>query len=168
MITVRSAVRPIVATLGLAVLTGCYNYIPVERPSPGTTVRVHVPLRSAVQASNAPTETLSVEGVVVSDGDSLIVATKNRREFGAFREVVEVDTLRVARSGISFIEQQVFSKRKTYGMAALATAGAAGLVAALVNAAGGQRGDGPPGNTGPGAQIRVRPIFQGILGLIGR
>ena len=49
-----------------------------------------------------------------------------------------------------------------------ATAGAAGLVAALVNAAGGQRGDGPPGNTGPGAQIRVRPIFQGILGLIGR
>ena len=168
MTTVRRAFGYVIATLGVAFLSGCYNYVPVERPAPGTTVRVHVPTRSAVRAGNLPSETLKVDGVVVSDGDSLIVATKNRREFGAFREVMEVDTLRVARSGISLIEQQVFSKSKTYGMTVLVAAGAAGLVAALVKAAGGQRGEGGPGGQGPGAQLRVRPIFQGILGLIGR
>lgn len=168
MTTVRSVLRPVAAALGVAFLSGCYSYVPVERPAPGTTVRVHVPVRSAVQASNAPAETIDVEGVVVSDGDSLVIATKNRREFGAFREVIEVDTLRVARSGISLLEQQVFSKSKTYGMTALVTVGTAGVVWALVQAAGGRGGEGAPGNGGTGAQIRVKPIFQGIFGLLGR
>jgi hypothetical protein len=168
MTTVRRALRRVVATLGVAFLSGCYSYIPVERPAPGSAVRVRVPLRSAVQSPNAPTETLAVDGVVVSDGDTLVIETKTRREFGAFREITELDTLRVARSGISSLEQQIFSKPKTYGMAALATIGAAGLVVALVNAATGRGGEGGPGTGGPGAQLRVKPIFEGVFRLIGR
>ena len=168
MTTVSRALRRVVATLGVAFLSGCYSYIPVERPAPGSAVRVRVPLRSAVQSPNAPTGTLAVDGVVVSDGDTLVIETKTRREFGAFREVTELDTLRVARSGISTLEQQVFSKPKTYGMAVLVTVGAAGLVVALTKAATGQKGDGGPGGGGPGAQIRVKPFVVGIFNLISR
>jgi hypothetical protein len=168
MTTVRQHLRRVVGLMGAAFLSGCYSYVPIQQPTPGMTVRVHVPVRSAMQDPNAPEPTLNVLGTVVSTGDSLVLATKNRREIGNFRTVMELDTLRVARSGISLMEEQVFSKPKTYGLTVLVTLGAAGLVAALVKAAGGRGGEGPPGNGGTGAQIRVRPIFQGIFGLIGR
>lgn len=166
--TLRRALRSLVATVGVAFLSGCYSYFPVETPAPGTTVRIRVPVSSAVQAPNAPVETIDLTGVVLTGGDSLIMETKNRREFGAFREVMEVDTLRVARSALSSVEQQVFSKPKTVGLTVLVAAGAAGIVAALVKAAGGQDGEPPPDGGGPPAQIRVKPVLMGLWGLIGR
>ena len=159
----------VLAVLGVGSFSGCYSYVPVEHASPGSIVRVHVPVRSAAQNPNARVETVQIEGVLLTDQDSIVVETKNQREFGAFRTVMEVDTLRVERSGISAMELQVFSKPKTYGMVALVGVGAAGIVGALVKAAGGTGGDsgaGPGGTTG--TQIRVIPIFQGLVRLIGR
>ena len=166
--TLRRALRSVVATSGVAFLVGCYSYVPVERPSPGTTVRIHVPVSSAVQGPNAPAETIDLTGLVLASGDSLVMETKNRREFGAFREVMEVDTLRVARSALSSLEEQVFSKPKTVGLTVLVGAAAAGIVAAIAKAAGGQDGSGAPPGGGPPAQIRVKPVFLGLWGLIAR
>ena len=162
--------RSALAALGAALLSGCYSYVPVERPSPGTTVRVHVPVTSAAvgNRSRAP-ETVSLEGLVLSSADSLILETKSRREVGAFREMLEVDTLRVATAGLVGVEERRFSKPKTYAFTAVVTAGTAGLVVAALKAAGVFGGDGPPGNGSvvQGA-LPLGPVISSLSRLFGR
>jgi hypothetical protein len=150
--------------------SGCYSYAPVERPSPGTTVRIHVPVtRTALGTRMSASETLSFEGLVLSATDSLILETKSRREIGSFQEVFELDTLRIATGALAGLEERRFSKPKTYAFTALVTAGAAGLVVAAVNAAGGFGGeDGDPGNGTVVQGIRLDPVVSSLFRLLGR
>ena len=67
------------ARLALAVLLGgvtaaCHTYVPVERPAPGTTVRVTVPVSSALDNGNAAPRTAGIDCDVVSIGDTLGLA----------------------------------------------------------------------------------------------
>ena len=168
MIALRPFVRPLALWLLVVFAAGCYSYVPVERPSPGTVVRIQVPLSSAVSDPNRPPETFDLEGTVLSSSDSLVLATETRRELGTFRVLTESDTLRVARSGLVSVEQQVFSKPKTIGLSLLIAAGVAGVLLAALEAAGGQQGEGPGGG-GPQTAIRVPPFVLGsLLGAVFR
>lgn len=168
MIRFGRLIRQLTGVIGSAFLAGCYSYFPVNQPSPGSTVRIHVPVTSALQNPNARPENVEVEGLLLSSGDSLVLEAKTRRQVGAVREVLEIDTFRVARTAVSGVEERVLSKPKSVAMGVLVTAGAAVLTVGLIKAAGGMKGDGGPGNGGPGAQIRVKPVFDGLFHLIGR
>jgi hypothetical protein len=159
-----------VVALGAALTSGCYSYLPVEQPSPGTTVRIHVPVtRAALGTRSREPETVDFEGLVLSASDSLVLETKSRREIGAFREIFELDTLRVATEALVGIEERRFSKPKTYAFTALVTAGAAGLVVAALNAAGAFEDDGPPGNgSTTQSALRLDPIVSSLFRLLGR
>lgn len=147
----------LVALLALGA-TGCHSYVPVERPSPGTTVRVAVPVTSVAANPNRPPEVLSVEGTVLAaPSDSVIMAIRNRRELGQFRVVVEVDTVRLALGGLLALEEQTLSIPRTVAFTAAVTAGAAGVALALYRAGGGQRGDGGPGGGQVPASVRLPP-----------
>ncbi len=165
--------RPLAADAFLAASVawfsaGCYSYAPVQRPTPGSTVRIHVPVRSAVAGRQAREESVAFEGLVLSFGDSLYLQTTSRREYGAFREVFEFDTLRVAPGVLMGMEERYLSKPKTYGFAALVAVGTTALVVAAVNAAGGSGGGNDGNGGGPQTAIIVRPIVSSLLRAIGR
>lgn len=164
------SLRGFSAVVGAAVLSGCYSYVPVEHPSPGSTVRIQVPLRSAVSRPNQPDEIVSLEGVVVTAADSIVLEVQNRREFGAFREIRTVDTLRVAQADLTAIDTRIFSRGKTLGLTA-AIVGVTGILAATAfGLGGGSGGDDGPGNgngTTTGSLV-VNPIFSALLRAVGR
>lgn len=155
MTRLRTSLRLVALVCVGALLSGCYSYVPVERPSPGTTVRIRVPLRSGVEGSSASQGTLDLEGRVLAAGDSIVMETTTRRELGTFRVLTALDTVRVARAGLLGLEERVFSRPKTLGLTALVTAGAAGLVLGALDAAGGQKGDGRPGDPGTQGSLTV-------------
>jgi hypothetical protein len=170
MTRLRSVLRPVAVLCLGAFLAGCYSYVPVERPSPGTTARVVVPLRAGVEGSTVNDRTIAIEGHVLSSGDTLVMETTTRRELGTFQVLTGVDTVKMARSGVFAVEERVFSKPKTVGLTALVTAGAAGMVMAAFKAAGGQRGGGRPGDGSVPTAIRVPPILlrDALAALLGR
>ena len=158
------AFAPALALLALLGTGGCYSYTPVQTPAPGTVVRVHVPLTSAVSNPNRPPETVDVEGTVISAGDTLVLATETRRELGTFRVLTDSDTLRMAVTGLAGMEERSFSSAKTYGLSALVVAGAAGLILAAIDAGGGSRGDSGPGGPNTSGAIKLPPlIFKHLL-----
>lgn len=151
----------------LAVGSACYSYEPVETPAPGTPVRIQVPVNSPVVRPNQAPETMFFEGTLVSLGDTLLLATRSRREVGAFREILEFDTLRVAQSRVSLLEERLLSKPKTYAFTAVVTGGVVALGIAALNTLTGQKGGEPQPDDPRGALI-LNPIFSGLLKLIGR
>jgi hypothetical protein len=154
------------AVVGAALMSGCYSYVPVERPSPGSIVRIQVPVHSAVGNRNQEPETMSMEGTVLTAGDSLVLQVESRRELGAYRELKQVDTVRVAPKDLAGVDLRVFSKPKTF----LLTAGIIGVTVALAAVAldlgGGSGGGGPP-DGGTTSAIMVKPILSGLLRALG-
>lgn len=163
--TLRRLVRPFAVTALAAFAGACYSYVPVERPAPGTTVRIRVPVTSAVQNPNRPPESFDVEGVVLTAGDSLVMVSETRRELSTFRVVSDVDTVRVARANLLSVEEQVFSKPRTFALTALVTGAAVGVVLLALDAAGG--GEGPDGGGDPVTQGAVRIPFVLLKSLVG-
>lgn len=154
----------------LLLASACYTYRPVEHPAPGTPVRVGVPLASPLTRPNQAPETVTFEGRLLSLADTVMVETRSRREMGAFREIFELDTLRVATSNITLMEERLLSKPRTYAFTAVVTAGAALLGIAAMNTLTGESGDpNPPGDGGnPQGQFSLNPIVSGLLKLVGR
>ena len=166
--TSRPAVRFTAACLCVALLSACYTYVPIESPAPQTPVRVTVPIVNVARDQNRTPETYRIEGVVVSSGDSLVLATQRRTETGAFREVVRVDTVRVETRSLLAIDEKVYSQPRSIGLGVLLAAGTAGLVAGLLSVTTGVGGDGPGNGGEPTAnQLRIDPIFAAVLKLIG-
>lgn len=162
--------RPLLASgLAAALLLGsaCYAYHPVDAPAPGTVVRVGVPVASPISRPNQAPETVRFEGRLLSLDDTIAVETRSRREMGAFREIFELDTLRVARGNITLMEERLLSKSRTYAFTAVVTAGAALLGIAAMNTLTGQEG-GQGNGDDPGAQLSLNPIVSGLLKLVGR
>ena len=154
----------VVALVAAFVLSGCYTYVPVQSPTPGTEVRVRIPVQSPVEGSSVVSDMLSVEGEVVSAGDTLVLATESTQSFGNFREVRTLDTLRVSRTRLASLEEKTFSRGKTIGFSALVLAGTAALVLAVAGTVGGSDGGGDGGGGGVGASITP----AGLGGLLGR
>ena len=170
MVLRMAGIRSVLAVLLLAGAGGCYSYAPVESPAPGTEIRIQVPVQSAVVRPNQAPESMSFEGTLVALSDTLSLEVTSRREVGAFREIVEQDTLRVAHANILLLEERTFSKPKTYAFTAVLTAGAVALGVAAMNTLTGQAGDSDrPGDGGnPNSQqVVLSGIFSKLFRLIG-
>ena len=111
----------------LLVMVGCHSYIPSDSPAPGSVARVRIPTGSAAEGPNAVAETASLEGVVVSAGDTIVLAMRIRREWGNDGGTLRTDTVRLSRDRLSSIEV----KEVATGKSLLLTAAIAGAAMAL-------------------------------------
>lgn len=157
--------RAFAAVLLGSVLSACYSYRPVDSAPPGSTVRVHIPVSSSVNIPGRQTETVTLEGSLLSLGDSVEVATETRRAMGAYREIVQLDTLRLGASQVARIEVKEFSTGRTVGLSLVIAALVGGAAAIAFGVGGGSAGDGPPGGGGPEPAVVITPSL--ITGLIG-
>ena len=154
--------------LALGGLAGCYNYVPVTSPTPGTTVRVHVPVHSAIPGQADIPSSVSVEGRLLRAGDTLEVETESTREAGTFRQLMLLDTLRIARSDAQEVDLKQFSNGRTAVFTAAILGAAVGVGLAVANIKSGSQGSGPGTGKPTGAVIFRLPIFRsGILGFPG-
>lgn len=163
----RAAARRILPVLSILWLGGCYTYRPIDTAAPGTTVRVQVPVTSAVASPNAAPRSESVEGHVVSNDDEIVLSVRTRRMIGAVREVMVEDTLRLRPEQISSLEVREFSSGRSIVLGVVIAGGVAAVAAAGLGLGGGDEGD--PGGPGPVAAVVVseRRLFSAILRLLG-
>lgn len=156
------------AALVLAVgasLAGCYTYHPVESAPIGSSVRVHIPVSSSVDIPGRRAETVTLEGSLLELGDSVAVATETRRQLGAYRDIVQLDTLRLGASQITRIEVKEFSSGRSIGLGLVIGGLVAGAAAIAFGVGGGSAGDGPPDGGGPQGAVVITPSL--LTGLIG-
>ncbi len=113
--------------MGATVLSGCFSYLPVESPTPGAIARLRVPVNSAVAAPGAPPETATVEGVVLEAGDTIVIEVQTRREIGAYREFIQENTYRIARSDLVSVEMRELSRNRSVGLGAVIFVGVGAL-----------------------------------------
>ena len=147
--------------------SGCYAYTRVEHAPVGSLARVRVPIQPAVIAPGRPPETVAIEGLILSSGDTLSLETSTRRFIGAFRELTGRDTLRVARGAVASIEVREFSAVRSVALGAVLAAGTAALALAARGTEGGQAGEGP-GEGGSESFLTTVPIPLGaVLRLFG-
>lgn len=146
-------------------LGGCYTYQVVDTPPLGSTVRVRVPVTSALDDRNTAPPSVAVEGAVLQVGDTLVLARRTRREFGAFREVILLDTLRLVPAQTSSIELKEFSSGKSVMLGIVIAAGVTGLALAGFKGGG---GDGEtPGVDPPNPSIVVNgSVLSAVWGFI--
>ena len=146
--------RWLVALLGVVLtVPGCYSYRLVEDAPVGAVARLRVPIQSAIVDPNSPPGTVAVEGKVISVGDTIEFEASTRHTLGLFQDVVQYDTLRVARDGVTSIEVREFSATKSVLLGAGILAGTAALAAAAAGVGGGDAGDAP--STDPPQNSRV-------------
>jgi hypothetical protein len=157
------------ASILLALFLGaCQTYTPTTNPVPGSTVRVRVPVTSAVADPNAAPQTIAVEGTVVESGDTLVLATTTRHEYGAYREIVQFDTVRLGPDQRFSMDVVEFSSGKSIALG-LVLAGGAALAASAAFGVGGGDDQPDPGTPPPpqGALVISSSLIAGILGLLG-
>ena len=143
-------ILPVVLLSGIPLVSGCYTYRLVEDAPVGAVARLRVPIESAIADANSPPETVAVEGLILSFGDTISVEAGTRQVLGAFREVVLYDTLRVARDGLASIEVREFSQVRSVVLAAGVAAGTVALALAALGTEGGEAGEGS-GRDGSGS-----------------
>ena len=134
---------PAALLCGAPLVSGCYTYRLVEEAPVGSVARLRVPVQTAIVDSNSPPETVAIEGLILSFGDTISFEASNRQVIGAFREVVRFDTLRVARTGLASIEVREFSRTRSVVLGVAVAAGTAGLALAALGVEGGEAGDRP-------------------------
>lgn len=144
-------------------MTACHTYTPVTTPAPGSTVRVQIPVRSAVDDPNAPTPTSAVEGRVVSAGDTLVLATQSRYEYGAYREIMQYDTLRLGPEQRVGVEVREFSSRRSVVLGVALTGIVVGAAVLALGNTFGSEGEGLPDDT-PNTSIIGIPLGSILLG----
>lgn len=144
-------------------MTACHTYTPVTTPAPGSTVRVEIPVRSAVDDPNAPTPTRSVEGRVVSAGDTLVLATQDRYEYGAYREIMRYDTLRLGPEQHTSVEVREFSNRRSVVLGVALTGIVVGAALFALGNTFGSEGEGLPDDT-PNSSVIGIPLGPILLG----
>lgn len=142
------SLRGAAAVCGALLLSGCHTYLPVESPAPGSVARLHVPVRSAVSNPNAPAPTVSVEGTVLSAGDTIVLEVQSRQYFGALQEVVQENVYRVGRDEVVAIELREFSGRRSVVLGVGILGGIGLLALAAFGGEFGQGGGGPDDNGG--------------------
>ncbi len=156
------------ALMGLLV-SGCYTFTPVQSPAIGSTIRVHVPIANALRDVNQAPATATVEGQVVAVDDTLTLATQNRQEYGAYREVIQYDTLRVGMDQPTLIEVRAFSPQRSILLSTVISIGAVLAAVSAFNAGNdGSGGDDSGPGSGPTPSVVMSPsIISAIIGLFG-
>lgn len=162
----RQFARAFVLVLGAALLSGCHTYRVVDAPTIGSTVRVHVPVTSALNAGRD--ESASVEGVLLSFGDSIKLESQTRRAIGAFRELSQVDTFRLATEQASLVEVRELSRKRSVVLGVAVLGGV--TLAAVYGFRGGGSDPYDPGGPPPpvGAVVMDRSLITSLLGLVFR
>ena len=157
------------ALLGIAPLVGgCYTYTLVEDPPVGSMARVRVPVRSAVAGPAITPETIAIEGLVLSLGDTLSLEAGTRQFAGTFREVLRYDTLRVARDGVATIEVRNLSVVRSVTLGAGVAAATVALAFGAFGTEAGEGGEGP-GEGGSGSFAATLSMAVGTVArLFGR
>ncbi|MDH5759943.1 MAG: hypothetical protein OEZ65_10170 [Gemmatimonadota bacterium] len=166
-IPVRRRNSIIFAGLTAVVASGCYRYVPVDHPAPGTPVRIHVPVVTGVSGTNRLPESTAFDGVVVDFSDSLRLETKATRDYGAYRQITLLDTLVANPADLLAIEEKVLDRRKSTFMGVAVAGGVVGLFTIFTDITGGST---PPGGGGggPGAAIVLSTVPSTILRILGR
>lgn len=161
----RELGRLFTCVLGAALMAGCHNYLPVERPAIGSTVRVRVPVTSAIADRNTPEgASASIEGQVVSAGDSIVLAVLRRMEYGAYREIVRHDTISIAMADAMTVEEREYSRDKSLTLGLAIAAMAAGFAAAAFGAGGSQQGETTNGDGPNSRPVTLFPLLRISLG----
>ncbi len=155
---------PAALLCGMPLVSGCYTYRLVEEAPVGSVARLRVPIQSAIVDPNSPPETVAIEGLIISFGDTISFEASNRQVIGAFREVVQYDTLQVARDGLASIEVREFSRTRSVLLGIGVAAGTAGLALAALGIEGGEAGQRPGGD---GSESFTAGIAVGV-GALGR
>lgn len=160
--------RVVVVAMGASLLSACHTYRTVDDPPVGSTVRVRVPVTSALSNPNRAPATASIEGVLLSMSDTITLATTTRREFGAYRELTQHDTLRFLSSQANSVEIREFSRNRSVVLGVAIAAGAGFGAAVAFGLGGGKTGD-PPGGEGPLPAIVVSgSLLSTLWGAIAR
>ena len=163
----RSLTRAAAVLALVSALNGCYAYRPVESAPVGASVRVHIPVGSSVDIPGRAAETVTVEGSLLELGDSIAIATETRRELGAYREIVQFDTLRLGVSQIARIELKEFSQGRSIGLGLAISGVVAAAAAVAFGVGGGAAGDGPPDGGGPQGAFVINPaVLAGLIGAL--
>jgi hypothetical protein len=143
--------------------SGCYTYQVVDSPPVGSMVRVRVPVSSALSDPNRAIETASIEGLVIrNESDTLSLATETTRQLGAYRELTQFDTLRLASTQMSSVELREFSKQKSVILGVAIAGGATLLAAKAFGLGGGESGQIP----GPGDPVNSFVISRSVVSAI--
>jgi hypothetical protein len=140
------------------VLSGCFNYVPLQStaPDPGATIRAH--LTDSASAALAPTVGPGIgalEGRVLSRDDTGIelAVSAARFRFGGGSQTRYGEPLTVPRFGIAAVEQRKLSPIRTALLGGGVVLGGIGLLMAIDISSGGDGGGGvdkPPANwSGP-------------------
>lgn len=154
---------------GATLLAGCHTYRPVTQPLPGSTVRVSVPVSSALSDRNSSPQTTAVEGRLVSAGDTLVLAVQNRQSYGAYREIVRLDTLRLASTQASTVEVREFSTGRSIVLGTAIAAIATGAAATAFGWGSGSDNPNAPDGSGPVTSIVATPsLISSLWGLVVR
>lgn len=118
----RRAFAPVLGMWAWAAfLAGCHSYRSVDTAPVGEVVRVRVPVASPVGRS---VESVSLEGQVLSNGDTITLATSTRRQLGAFSELMQFDTIRLAETQVASVELKEFSTKRSVVLGVAIAAGA--------------------------------------------
>lgn len=153
---------------GMPLVSGCYTYSLVEDAPVGSAARLRVPIQSPIVDPSSPPETMAIEGLILSFGDTISLEASTRQIVGAFREVVHYDTLRVARDGLASIEVREFSKVRSVVLAAGLAAGTVALALAALGSEGGEAGEGPGRTGSESATAGISIAVGAIERLFGR
>jgi len=156
--------RGLVLCAGVAFLAGCHTYSLVENPPLGSDVRLRVPVSSPLSRT---VDVVSLEGQLVEDGDTLTLATETRRQLGAYSELMQYDTVRLARTQVNSVELKEFSTSRSVMLGVAITGGAVlgGLLGfGLFGGAKDPRGGGDPIQT----TVISRSLVSTLLGLVFR
>ncbi len=171
---VASALKALILLL---VLNGCYTYRSLDYAPIGSSVRVRLTIDGPAVARGVP-EFVNLEGVLLDHGDSISLSVQTRREYGAYREVVQNDTVVLGADQVTAFELKEFSRNRSVALgvsiAAAVTYGAA-VAFGLGGGGAGDPGSGPPlpdaslvsmPTTGPGLKWDFNPasLIKRLLG----
>lgn len=162
----RIQTRMAFLTVLLLGAAACHSYTPVTTPIPGSTVRVQVPVVSALADPNAPPQTVPVEGLVVQAGDTLVLATTNRREYGAYREIVQHDTIRLGPDQRASMELSEFSTGKSVALGLVIAGGATVLALTAFGFGGGSTTPIDGGPAPPQSIVISNGMIAGLIGFL--
>jgi hypothetical protein len=136
----------------------------VESPPLGSDVRVRVPVSSPLSRT---ADVVSLEGRLIDSGDTITLATETRRQLGAYSELMQYDTLRLARTQVNSVELKEFSTSRSVMLGVVVTGGAVlgGLLGfGLFGGEDDENGEGDPIQT----TVISRSLVSSLLGLVFR
>jgi hypothetical protein len=147
----------VVCTIG----AGCYNYEPVESPSPGDEIRARLTADAAVWRSEGLLDPiLHYDGTVVdATTDTLVLDVLVARSSSAFQDVEIRDTVRLGKSELQSMQGRRISVVKSVLVTVAAGVAAFAVITGIDQVVGGTTDDDDDGE--PGLRVPI-PGLKGL------